>query len=351
VVVVFAFLLSVAANAGFMGIPLAFILASWFFKYAYILFDHVIWGFDEPPTLDIKMVNPIDEQRPLAQLVILVIIGVGINFLAVRVNSTVAVALAALAILVFPASIAILGLERNILKALYPVALARMIAGLGASYPAVLGVIACESLVIGLTAKLNLWLPLEFALGMFAVLSVFSVLAGALYDRRHELGLETWHSPERTAEKERLGELRQSENLVTEAYGQVRIGAHAKAWAMLQAWLTSRGHQVEDYVWLRDRVTAWPDPRYATRLTEEYVAALLQSKRSGEALDAVRERLRLDKDFRPGSAAATLAVAELAARGGGALSVARLLLSDFNERFAGDPLVAAANALARHLGE
>jgi hypothetical protein len=214
-----------------------------------------------------------------------------------------------------------------------------------------LGIIACESLVIGLTAKLNLWQPLEFALGMFAVLSLFSVLAGALYDRRHELGLETWHSPERTAEKERLSKLRQSETLVTEAYGQVRVGAHAQAWAMLQAWLASGGHQAEDYRWLRDRVSAWPDARYATRLTEEYVAVLLEMKRSGEALDAVRERLRLDEDFRPKSAAATLAVAELAARGGGALSVARLLLSDFNQRFAGDPLVAAANALARHLGE
>jgi hypothetical protein len=242
-------------------------------------------------------------------------------------------------------------LESNILKAVYPLTLARMVAGLGHMYPVLLGIIACESLVIGLTAKLGLWLPLRFALAMFAVLSLFSVLAGTLYDRRHELGLETWHSPERTAEKERLGELRKSEHIVTEAYGQVRVGAHTNAWAMLQAWLASRGHQAEDYLWLRDRVTAWPDARYATRLTEEYVAVLLVSKRSGEALDAVRQRLRLDKDFRPKSAAATLAVAELAARGGGAPSVARVLLSDFSKRFPGDPLAAAANALARHLGE
>jgi hypothetical protein len=311
----------------------------------------VVRGFDEPPTLDIDMVNPVNEQRPLAQLVILGVIFAGVKLASVTLPVAVAFSLATLAVLLLPASVAILGLEGNVLKAIYPVALAHMIAGLGLMYAAVLGLIACVAVVLGLTAKLNLWLPLQLAIGMFAILSLFSALAGAVYERRHELGLETWHSPERTAEKKRLTELRQSENAVAEAYGQVRIGAHSKAWAMLEAWLASRGHAIEDYRWVRDRVTTWPDPRYANRLTEEYVAALLAAKRHGEALDAVVERLRLDKEFRPKSAAATLHIAQLAARGGGAPGVARILVGDFGERFAGDPLVEAANALARHLGE
>jgi hypothetical protein len=59
----------------------------------------------------------------------------------------------------------------------------------------------------------------------------------------------------------------------------------------------------------------------------------------------------LDQDFRPKSAAATLHIARLAAHGGGATGVARTLVRDFGQRFAGDALVEAANALARHLGE
>jgi hypothetical protein len=39
VLIVFALLLS-AVHTGLFGIPLAVILTSWFFKYAYILFDH-----------------------------------------------------------------------------------------------------------------------------------------------------------------------------------------------------------------------------------------------------------------------------------------------------------------------
>jgi hypothetical protein len=351
VIGVFAVLLWLASNAGLMGIPLALVLGSWFFKYAYILFDHVVRGVDEPPTLDISMMNPIDEQRPLAQLVILFSFGALISLAAVTLPLAVAGALAVLALLVLPASVAILGLESNILKAVYPVAIARMISGLGIMYAAILGIIACVVIVVGLLGKLNLWLPVQLSVTMFAVLSLFSGLGGALYERRHELGLETWHSPERTAEKERQAELKESAGVVTDAYGQVRVGAHTKAWAMLQAWLASRDHAPEDYRWLIERVAAWPDPRYATRLSEEYVDRLLQLKRTGEALDAVRERLRVDRAFRPKSAAATLQIARLAAHGSGASGVARMLLSDFSARFAGDPLVEPADALARHLGE
>lgn len=351
VVVVFAILLSIAEKAGFLGIPLALILLSWLFKYAYVLFDHVVRGVDEPPALDISMMNPVSEQRPIAQIIILAAVAALAKMTSVALSPVAGTILAGVAIFFFPASVAILGLEGNMLKAVYPMALGRMVAGLGVMYAAVLGIIAGVILALGLATKLALWMPVQIAFSMFAVLSIFSSLGGALYERRHELGLETWHSPERTAEKARLADLKQSEQVVTEAYGQLRVGAHTKAWELLQTWLASRGHAVEDYRWVRDAVVAWPDARYAHRLTVEYVDRLLAAKRDGEALDAVRERLRVDKGFRPTSAAATLRIAQLAAGGGGALGVARVLLSDFGERFAGHPLVETADALARHLGD
>jgi hypothetical protein len=315
------------------------------------LFDHVVRGVDEPPALDITMVNPLNEQRPIGQIIILAAVGALAKLTAVTLSPVAGTVLAAVALFFFPASVAILGLEGNMLKAVYPVALFRMVTGLGLWYAAVLGIIAGVILTLGVAAKLALWMPVEIAFGMFAVLSIFSSLGGALYERRHELGLETWHSPERTAEKERQADRKQSEHVVTEAYGQVRVGAHAKAWALLQSWLAARGHAVEDYRWVRDRVVTWPDARYADRLTKEYVDRLLAAKRDGEALDAVRDRLRVDKAFRPSSAAATLHIAQLAAGGGGASGVARILLSDFSERFGGHPLVETAAELARHLGD
>jgi hypothetical protein len=351
VIVVFAILLSLAVNAGLFGLPLGLILLSWFFKYAYILFDHVVRGVDDPPTLDIEMVNPLNEQRPLALLAIVLLLYAAIALTAAVLPGAVRIVLALMAMACVPACIALLGLESNLFKALNPVALIHLVRGLGMLYGAVLGLILIYVLLLGLVERSGLWLPGRVAIEMFAVLSLFSSLGGALYERRHELGLETWHSPERTADLERAAELKRSEAIVTEAYGLVRVGAHAKAGQMLKDWLAARNQAVEDYRWLCGRVAAWSDPRYANRLTEEWVERLLTLKRNGEALDVVGERLRLDPTFRPKSAAATLQVAQLAAQGGGARPLARILLKDFGQRFAGDPRTANAEALARHLGE
>jgi hypothetical protein len=334
-----------------MGIPALLILTSWFFKYSYILFDHTVRGFDEPPTLDIQMMNPLDEQRPLAQVLILGLIYLAVNFVATKLGSTAATILAVTALLLLPASIAVLGLEGNILKAANPVAWIRMALQLGPMYAFVLAIIGGYALLIALLARWALWLPVQIAIFMFCILSVFSVLGGALYERRHVLGLETWASPERDEELQRNKEQRLSEKEVMEAYGLMRAGSHTRAWEHLQVWLTSRGNAPDEYRWLCGRLATWEDPRYVTRLTEDYVDRLLTLKRNGEALDVVASRLLDDPAFRPKSAAATLQVAQLAARGGGRPGVARALLADFPARFAGDPSVAAAAALARHLGK
>ena len=333
-----------------MGLPMALILTSWFFKYAYILFDHTVRGFDEPPVLDIHMVNPVNEQRPLGQLVILGLIYAAVDFAHRTMGLGVAITIAVVAALFLPASVAVLGLEGNILKAAYPVAWVRIVVGLGPMYVLVLAIIAGYALLIAFMFRWELPMPVGIASFMFCFLSVFSVLGGVLYERRHELELETWASPERTQERRQAEDLRQSDRDVADAYGQMRAGSHTRAWEQLQTWLSSRAHAPEDYRWLCARVVSWGVPRYITRLTEEYVDRLLTLKRNGEALDVVAARLADDATFRPKSAVATLQLARLAAAaGGGSKRVARVLLADFSTRFAGDPCVPAAAALAQQL--
>jgi hypothetical protein len=350
VVLVFALLYLVAAKAGLLGLPLAVILTSWFFKYAYILLDHSARGFDEPPTLDIQMMNPLDEQRPLAQVAILGLIYVGVKFVESHFGQAAATIVTIIAAFFLPASIAVLGMENNILKAAFPLAWLHMIRGLGPLYALILLVIAGYGLAMGVVARLDLWMPVEFALGMFAMLSIFSFLGGALYERRFELGVETWVSPERTEDRAQKHKLHDSETIVLEAYGLMRASAHIKSWQLLADWLTSQGGTPEAYGWLCEHVASWDDPRYMTRLSEDRVHRLLTLKRNGEALDVVTQRLAVDQNFRPKSAADTFAIAQLAARGGGIPRVARTLLADFAIRFSGDPHVAPAGTLARQLG-
>jgi hypothetical protein len=229
------------------------------------------------------------------------------------------------------------------------VAWLRIVVGLGPLYALVLLVIAGYGIALGLLWRFDLWLPLEIAIGMFAVLTIFSFLGGALYERRHELGLETWVSPERTEELRSKEESKQNETVVLQAYGLMRADAHLKCWQTLVEWLKSRGNAPEDYHWLCERVASWDDPRYVTRLTQDYIERLLVLKRTGEALDTVAQRFNLDGAFRPKSAADTLALARLAAHGG-KRSLSRTLLADFAARFAGDPLIPVAASLALKLG-
>jgi hypothetical protein len=163
------------------------------------------------------------------------------------------------------------------------------------------------------------------------------------------MGLDTYTSPEQDAERERKLELRDNEKMVTEAYGLMRADAHVKAWELMQTWVASRGNEPHDLEWLCERVSSWDDPRYLVRMTEEHIARLMALKRTSEALTVVTKRLSADPSFRPKSAADTLSLAQLAARGGGAPRIARTLLSDYATRFPGDPRLSIAEALAQHL--
>jgi len=349
VIIVFSVLLTLAARAGLFGIPLALILMSWFFKYAYILFDHIVWGFKESPHLDIKLLNPLDEQRPLGQCLILGLLVMAVGGVWTSIRPTAGAVLGAVGILFVPASVAVLGVEHNLLKAMNPVLLVRMVRGLGWWYLTVLGFTGLMAALVVLCAKAGMWLVLEVAVGQFAVLTVFSVLGGALYERRHELGLETRVSPERTAGRVAVEEDKTNQAIVTEAYGLMRARSHVEAWTVLRDWLASRGNAPQDYHWLIERLEAWHDARYVTRATEEYIERLVTLRQTGEALDVLTHRLERDPAFRPKSSRATLVLAQLSVEGGGRPRIARALLSDFDERFPGDPSAPAARRVAAHL--
>ena len=348
VLIVFAALLSVCSKSLF-GLPLALILISWFFKYAFILFDSTVRGFDEPPVLDISMMNPYGEFRPVAALFI--IGGMAAITLTTyeHFGLTVALVVGTLFLLGIPSSIAVLGLESNPVQAVNPVAWIQIISKLGAYYWLTLSLIAAEFAAVLVLGKLPLGIIFQFAAGMFGTLSAFSLLAGALYERRDQIGLVTWVSPERLEEKQRQEDHRQDEKIITEAYGLVRTTRHQDGWRMLQTWLEAQGFSSEAYRWLTTQTDRWEDQRYSTRLTQDWVERLLTKRQLGQGLDVVRTRLQQDPTFRPKSAADTLNLAQLAASGGASPRTARALLSDFAERFPGDPRTDTARHLAQHL--
>jgi hypothetical protein len=239
-------------------------------------------------------------------------------------------------------------LESNVLKALNPSAWLRIMTGLRGLYLVLIALIAVYVFVIIEISRFGLWRPVRLSVLLFSGLSIFSLLAGFLYERRDEVGMEVVHSPEKTEARRVAEDMTAAARLVDTAYGQMRSSQHIEAWKTLSDWLDSRGHDLNDYEWLSKRIDTWGDQRYRNRIAEEYVDRLMASNRNGLALEVADRALKRDAQFRPKSAQATLRLAHIAASGG-APRTARALLEDFAKRFEGSPEIGAAEMLAQRL--
>ncbi len=112
-----------AMHGGLIGIPLALMLLLWLFNYAYVLLEQVANGAREPPVLAVEMLNPLNEQRPLLQLAIVLLVYSALWLLAHDLSGALAIALGVLAFIALPASIGALGVGTSFLQAINPMAL------------------------------------------------------------------------------------------------------------------------------------------------------------------------------------------------------------------------------------
>lgn len=336
VVLLFGIGFSLVSWAGLFGLPVTLMLLSWFWKYAFVLFDSTVRGEPEAPALDIQMLNPLDELRPLAQLIIMALAGFVVWWVAATFGTPAGLVVAALALIFLPASVAMLGLERNAFKALNLLALGKLMRGLGLQYPALLGIIAVYALALLFMFRISLWPYFQYVSAMFAMLSVFSALAGAVYLRRDELGLSVWHSREIDAQRAQDQVRKLDEQALLHAYGLTRANRHIDAWQALNEWLQSRGHAREAYHWAIERTLSWGDARYRTRLTQEFLERLLDKHETGEALRVLEAALQHDPGFRPKTLSSTQRLADLATAGG-APGVARAMQSGLPNRTKDEP--------------
>jgi len=352
-VVSFALGLTLSVRAGLFGLPLALLLLSWFLKYAYVVLDAAMRGLDEPPVLSLEMVNPANEQRPLGQLLIIGVFHGATAAAEPYLGVTTVAVLRLVALALLPACIAVLGSTGSILQSINPVVLLAMIRRLGGLYLIVVAAIAAPAaltwaIVGGAFGEFALGLPLTLALIMYTCLSAFSVIGGVLYEKRHELGLDAWKSPERDRARENRDTARQHEQLIDELYGHWRGGARAEALQAAQKWLDSRRHAPDECDWLCERLLTWPDRRLAHRLAQDHIERLLEAKRTAQALKVARRHLQSDADFRPARAAELVRLVT-AARDAGDRVLARRLLTDFDRHYPHDPAAPVAQQLQNEL--
>ena len=358
-IVTFSILLFIAANGGLLGLPLALLVVSWFFKYGFALLDQVADGVHEPPVLSYEMINPANESRPLGLVLIVVVFYLVTAALRPSLGGEVVTVLRAVGLLLVPAII-MTQAASSFGESLNPAVLLRIVIRVPDSYLLILAVLAGSW---WLATMLVTWLPevelplaieiplpetVRIAVLMYAWLASFAMIGGVLYVRRLELGFEPSHSPERAAEKADRDRQHEIDHLIDRIFAEWRGGAYGSAWRTIEKHLSSSPRPSDDLRDLFQRVSQWPDQRLAHRLAQELVPQLLAARRTGDALNIARAQLRVDVNFRPLASGDTIKLIELARDAGDRLT-ARTLLNGFSERYEDDVAQRIAGQLARQL--
>jgi hypothetical protein len=337
-----------AMHGGLIGIPLALMLLLWLFNYAYVLLEQVANGAREPPVLAVEMLNPLNEQRPLLQLAIVLLVYSALWLLAHDLSGALAIALGVLAFIALPASIGALGVGTSFLQAINPMALWHIVQSLRMAYVGIVVLVLTYGVGLSLLASRAL-LPswLLIVLAQFAWLSVFALIGGALYEQRHVLGHDAIDTPERCAAREQRLQDRQRARFMDTIYGEARGGNLVGAWQTIERELAVQNYAFEFYDWLLERLGGLDNRRLAARLAQDYITRAL-ARDNARVTRVVQRCLAADPQFRPRSGAETLRVAELS-RVAGDRDSARALLIDFEQHFPGDVAVHQAATMAELL--
>ncbi len=316
-VAVFTFGFLLAERARLLGIPLAAILISWFFKYCFALLDAVVAGNDEPPVLSVEMVNPFNEMRPLGLALLIaaaVSLVIGVKAAA---GTGAALLLAAAAIVLLPANIAVLAISGNLFHAAWPPRLIEVIRGLRWDYLLLNAATLAAPAIVYLLA----WLEVPDGLGLAAVLILFLLLfvlvGGALFEHRIDFGLESRTPQERRAERDRREHGQARQHTIDHAYEYFRHDKPLDGWREIQTWLAAHAqgeNTLSEYHAVLDAASRWDDVRPADKLANELIGLLLAKRETGAALDVVASRLATNPKFHPVNAVRLAELASLAGK-------------------------------------
>lgn len=303
----------------FFGIPGDFLLLSWFFKYCFAMLDAVVAGHKEMPVMSVEMLNPVDEQRPLLQAMI-----VSIGFIASwwvyhSVGPVPGLALGALLVVALPANVALLAISDSWAHALSPLAIGRIMKGLGVTYAGLL-VVTLGGLSVILTLALTLdSLMLVLALAQLLFLTMFCYIGGAVFESRVDLQLNTRTFDERLAERDERHHAAERAAILDRTYSLLRLKRRIEAWAHIEGWMRKHcpdTHPFTEYHALQEATCSWDEPIIGDKVTNEYLGKLLANGETGMALEALQIRLNSNPSYYPQGQAYATRLGELATLSG-----------------------------------
>ncbi|HUK01404.1 MAG TPA: hypothetical protein VLW26_03900 [Steroidobacteraceae bacterium] len=349
------FILPCAAILAYLGTtdPIAFmlrilptlILLAWLFRFAFATLDDVANGEREPPVPSVEMLSP-SEARPLLQLCACALVYTLVRYL----GGIPGIIVAGVAIVLLPASVALMGVTSSLLEAINPVALVRTVHALGSYYLLIILVIAAYALALIYLAQTALWSYFWYCLAEFAVLSVFSLIGAVLFARRHELEFEPKRSPERTAAAAEEERVKRRSAMLDDVFGPMRVQEFERALIPLKHWLAKSQEATLDLDARAIVSTAvrWNSQRGLDVVAQQVVAHLVRAGHVDTALELLGVALAHDPGCSLSQEHETVMLANRA-RTTGQRALALQILRNYVNRKPAPLLRSSADALLRDL--
>jgi hypothetical protein len=156
-------------------------------------------------------------------------------------------------------------------------------------------------------------------LTMLFFMTTFSLIGGAVFEHRAELGVATRTRRERMSERDQQEHVRERRAVLDEAYAQLRLKRSLDAWQGIDRWLARyRGQDSErdEYDAVLHVVSQWDDPAVGDKLANEYITHLLAARANGAAIEVAERRVATHGNFRAVPHAQAMRLAELAGLAG-----------------------------------
>lgn len=295
--VVFALLFALADAAGVFGIWLAIVILPAFFRYAMYLLAARALG-QRAPVPGIEEFSLIGNAWALFPTVLLAAF-IWLEWKIVVTWSLLPAAWLLLAFfLVYPASIAVLGVTRSPLSSINPLDLWRMVRICGVDYlwiPAT--VVPVVAALIWMSTLDTPFLLFDIATN-FAFFLLFAMTGAVLHahDVMSEVDIELPQEPSASELYEDL--IGERQRVANHAYGFISRGNRDGGFAHIREWLQDETERDQAYLWFFQEMLKWDSRVPALFFAQDFLHQLLGWNMDREALKLISRCLHEDENWR-----------------------------------------------------
>lgn len=300
-----------------------FLLLGWLTHYALALIDDAANGVRDSQAASVEMAGFFEDARawvhPAMAVAACVLLYLNPQWPRLPVLAGAA--------LFLPASLGAAALSGRALDALNPVAMARVIRGLGPWYPmVVVFMLACIGLALAITRITGSLMLIVAAIEILLLLG-YAGIGGVLYMRRHELDFEPRRSPEREADNLEAERVATRQRFIDTLYQDLRVREAARAQMAAARWLRAveARHLPGDFAAILAAGTRWNEPREYPRLLRGLLPVLLDLRQPALALQAAEAGIALAPEFCAETEPHTVELVSYALQTGRRRAAARLL--------------------------